>query len=356
MMSISLTIKEIELGLHDKSIDRNELFISAKEKYGICLNNFGNCSDNFGKVADSDDILRLIYEKYITEEEANDRVSIFYAYPILDIAARMGDIKMVKILFSLKVYISKNSFSEACKHGHLDLVKLMIKEDACKCKYKLLDGLCEAVCEHQYEVVKYLIDNGDNGDKILDEMYYLCSRRPPKMTIERETTKYELLNACLFRGALLGDIKMVQLALDNGAEDNGAEYINKALGVSCQYGHLEVAKLLIKNKRANVNLGLKWSGYSGNLELVKFMIDNGANDFNGSINTIGYNLCDKHIDIVKLLINHGANSFMEILQRLCNNNNPLSKTIIDLLKNKLNKDELKYLCSFGTKYTNFETK
>jgi len=109
---------------------------------------------------------------------------------------------------------------------------------------------------------------------------------------------------------------------------------NDLLFISCQYGYLEIVKLLLENS-ANINKknnngmnSLIYAFMYGNLEIVKLLIKNGAdiNDNNNKTSLIF--ACNfGHLEIVKLLIKNGANTTLMLASS--NGNLEIIKLLIE---------------------------
>lgn len=112
------------------------------------------------------------------------------------------------------------------------------------------------------------------------------------------------INLCFGHSCFYGNIKIVNMMIDRGAND-----WNGGLNGACEGGHLELVKIILsKNNRA-----CTWWDYSlykacigGNIHIVKLMInpeitgDNGARDWNWGL----YGACKfNHQNVAELMIN-----------------------------------------------------
>ena len=82
------------------------------------------------------------------------------------------------------------------------------------------------------------------------------------------------LNKRLIKAASSGDLQLVKLLLNQGAD------IIDALNYASYYGNIEIVKYLLEQGadiHAENDEALKLAAESGNLEIVKYLVENGAN-------------------------------------------------------------------------------
>ena len=95
-----------------------------------------------------------------------------------------------------------------------------------------------------------------------------------------------------------------------------------ALGLSSEYGHIEVVKFLIANGadiNADDGYALRLSSENGHIEVVKFLIENGANIHAGDDYALRMSSFYGRIDVVKILINADLDYYI---------NNEIAKKIV----------------------------
>jgi len=126
-------------------------------------------------------------------------------------------------------------FGEACKGGHIDIVKFMIEKGATDYNYGLR-GTCEG---GNVEIVNLMIKQGatdwDEG------LYFAC---------------------------LGGHMEIVKLMIKCEATD-----WYSGLRGACKGGHMEIVKLMIKCEATDWYSGLIRACKGGNIEIVKRMIE-----------------------------------------------------------------------------------
>ena len=156
---------------------------------------------------------------------------------------------------------------------------------------------------------------------------------------------FDNLNDKLVNAARDGDIHMVKLLIDIGADDYNNAMKWAAIGKSAK--HMEIVMLLSDLGADDYQTAMRWATYEGgnigmvgiildlgkkygyefdfndvmeeaategNMEIVKMMLDLGANNYDDSL----YNAArasnrkdvhrHDHLDIVKLMLEHGANA------------------------------------------------
>lgn len=111
------------------------------------------------------------------------------------------------------------------------------------------------------------------------------------------------LNDKLYKACKDGDIKSVETAIIEGAED-----LNWGLRAACEGGHTDLVKLLIKKgvNGANCwNEGLYYACKGDHIDIVKLMLNQGANVLDHGFMVA----CDRGcVEIVKLMINKNSDT------------------------------------------------
>jgi ankyrin repeat protein len=88
--------------------------------------------------------------------------------------------------------------------------------------------------------------------------------------------KYDAIdwNTALGCACRSGDISIIQLMIDNGAD-----YWNYGFWIACNDGNMHVVQYMIDKGADGWNGGLGHACYSGNMSIIQLMIDKGANDW-----------------------------------------------------------------------------
>jgi len=160
---------------------------------------------------------------------------------------------------------------------------------------------------------------------------YHCDSNNNKFKLD----KYNL-NTCLKAAAEIGDLELVKLLIEQGADVKANN--NYALRYASENGHLEVVKLLIEHGadvKAYDNYAIRHASAKGHLEVVKVLIEHGADVKDNDNYAIKWASDRGHLEVVKLLIEHGAN--VQIALNNCSYSN--KKFILDFIEKKLNNDD-----------------
>ena len=218
---------------------------------------------------------------------------------------------------------------DAVKKRDIGLVKCLIEANP-NCVNEIDEKgrtpLHWACCRNNLEMVQLLLDNGaEESINIANSGGY-----SPLWNEIDEEGRTPLHWACCHN-----NLKMVQLLLQNGA----TESVNKVdrnnqppLYWACNKNNLEMAQLLLKhctpetiNKAGQYSqTPLSWACYKNNLEMVKLLLQNGATE---SVNKVDRNnqpplywACWKNnLEMVKLLLLHGATVTHKITSSWINN-------------------------------------
>ncbi len=128
----------------------------------------------------------------------------------------------------------------------------------------------------------------------------------------------EFEHTALMIACMRGSEPIVKLLLKEGAEINATDPENNtALIYAIKYGLISIARFLIVDYHADVNLvnqdqdsALSWAAYRGSLPLVKLLLDHGAvidNVNRDGITPLFEAISRNHVAVVKALVEHGAN-------------------------------------------------
>jgi ankyrin repeat protein len=109
----------------------------------------------------------------------------------------------------------------------------------------------------------------------------------------------------LFKGAKHGILWLIQEALDEGADPSMGK--NYAIRLAAQYGHLEIVKLLLKDKRVNpaaeYNFAIRWASKHNHIEIVKLLLkDKRVNPAAENNRALFWAAENQNKDMVKLLL------------------------------------------------------
>ena len=250
-------------------------------------------------------------------------------------AIKKGNIKEVTVFLETDPHLSKKSKAlyYASKAGHLEIVKLLLKNganvNAQYSQYYCVTALDIAIENRHYEVVKLLLENGatlsyesKKGD--LETVKLLLKTRA------NVNAQDELSLTALHYASKNGHLEAVKLLLENGAnpniqanpckqgypDDEFSDQIGTALIFASSKGHLEIVKLLLENG-ADVNAkeegedltALHLASFEGHLEIVKLLLENGADvnaqDKNGKT-ALYYARRENHFGVENHLIKNQA--------------------------------------------------
>eukprot|EP00026_Physarum_polycephalum_P008705 Phypoly_transcript_08802.p1 GENE.Phypoly_transcript_08802~~Phypoly_transcript_08802.p1 ORF type:complete len:355 (+),score=48.37 Phypoly_transcript_08802:216-1280(+) len=195
----------------------------------------------------------------------------------------------------------------ACKHGHLQIVELLISrgakvnEEINKGVYLYQDDRNSTLCTPLYfaaqgghlDVVKLLLQHGA-------EVNELCERE----------------NTALMAAAEHGHLEVVKILVENGAQlEIASDFDGTAvLGASCA-GHVEILEYLLQH---GANPHSEGDGYSslavatkkGYTRVVQLLLEYGAGVEDVAylgVKALNAAVANNHTDIMALLIKYGAN-------------------------------------------------
>lgn len=243
----------------------------------------------------------------LIENGANTNLNSIEGYNSLHLPCELGHENIVKILLQTDVNINHQDkdgdapLMIASYHGYKNIIQILLKKDAdLNLQNKKGDtALMKAAYGNHFEVVKLLVENGaklnitskDNYSALAFSMSknnkemtkYLINAGENKIPLKAKELNPMLLNVCK-----KGDIELVQLFIDNGADKNYIDESivgagNTPLMLASTNNHLDIIEVLIKN---DVNLNLQndygitplWSAsMHGHIDVVKLLLENGAN-------------------------------------------------------------------------------
>lgn len=132
-------------------------------------------------------------------------------------------------------------------------------------------------------IAQYIIDNGivPTSFGINDEvLLHACKHGNLEivklLTYDNKDELSTLYFLPLGNASKYGHLEIVKLLIEKGVDVNaGANY---ALKLACIYDHLDIIKILIKNgaNETDDNLCLSWACNRGNFEMISLLLKNGA--------------------------------------------------------------------------------
>jgi len=179
-------------------------------------------------------------------------------YTSFVVACRNGHINIAKWI--IKNYLNleydtlNEGFKEACKNGHLNIVK-WIKDIFLEINYNTLNKAFREACKHGHlSIVKWLTENWPNIDHRALDDYAFCQacghghietakwliKNWPEMNVQ-VNTYHAFYNACDH-----GNLHVAKWLIEQYPNVNYKNYANSAFQAACASGHLHVVKWLIK--------------------------------------------------------------------------------------------------------------
>lgn len=253
----------------------------------------------------------------------------------------------------------------ATKNGHLAVIKWLLTIPSIRAQInetneKLRTPLMEAARNGYKDIAQILIDAGANihdmsgGSTPLHNAVFGGNSAIVDLLIKRgvdlEVHDDHQENTALILASYYGDIEIVKLLLDAGANPNLFDEEQKtALSHAADKGYLEIVKLLINAHAAidtqneNGHTPLMFAARAGHAAIVEFLIRNHAqinmrdNEGNTALHLA---IKEGHPHVVKLLLNAGALTTIPNEQEMTplmlaqRTNNPNKEAIIKLLRDK----------------------
>ncbi|XP_071095704.1 uncharacterized protein [Haliotis cracherodii] len=247
--------------------------------------------------------------------------------------------------------VKQTPFFEACKNGHIDIVRLLIEkgadvsaaaaddDDDC---YTALHLACK---NGHVDIVRLLIEKGADvsaaaaavaadDDDGYTALHLACKNGHidiVRLLIEKGADVSAAAAAiaaadddgytALHLACKNAHIDIVRLLIEKGADVSAAScFGSTALHLACENGHIDIVRLLIE-KGADVSAAaaaaddddgytaLQWACENGHIDIVRLLIEKGADVSAASCfgSTALHLACDNgHVDIVRLLIEKGA--------------------------------------------------
>lgn len=163
-----------------------------------------------------------------------------------------------------------DELGQACLHGHLDLVKCLLKI---------------------YGDVGY--DFFTDGDRMCSLLYFSC--KGGNLDIIHLWIEHEVdLNIGLQGACNGGHRDIIEYMIQKGANDFNCGLLYG----TCSGGHLDIAEYMIELGASEFDYGLEGACESGHLDLAEYMIQKGANKFEDALSIA---LQNRHPRVIKML-------------------------------------------------------
>jgi ankyrin repeat protein len=247
-------------------------------------------------------------------------------YSILNAAIDSKNLEIVKKLLDRGAILDNKTFYNAVNHGDLAIVKELLDRGADpNTKFSNGDSILNAAVlsrnENRLDIIRLLLERGadpntkfSNGDSILNAA-----------VLSRNQNRLDIIRLLLEKGAILddttfynavnyGDLAMVNLLLDRGANPNGQNKDGYSiLNAAIDSKNLEIVKKLLDRGAILDNKTFYNAVNHGDLAIVKELLDRGADPntkfSNGDsiLNAAVLSRNENRLDIIRLLLERGAN-------------------------------------------------
>ncbi|BCS82771.1 putative ankyrin repeat protein [Cotonvirus japonicus] len=152
-------------------------------------------------------------------------------------------------------------------------------------------------------VIKFAIKQGN-----LDIIKYILKLKHKKDTlIDNKRFTAIGLQKCLNLSCEFGHLEVAKFLVENGVDIQADN--NYAVQLASQSGHLEIVRFLVSqgaNIQSNDNCAVKWASQSGHLEVVKFLVSQGANIQAGNNHAVRWASYYGRLEVVRFLVEKGA--------------------------------------------------
>ncbi len=201
---------------------------------------------------------------------------------------------------------------KACKYGHLDLAKDIIKMfvGSPAVINMALKGACEG---NHRKIIDYILDHhGHTGPDINYGLYGACLGNHILLVSKMISLGAGNINEALKYACKSGSLELVKYLVAIGAEDTD----NTCLRYACSSGSIEVVKFMTSRGSNWYELGLCYACKSANHQMIDLMIDYGATDLN---NALTYAYKGGSYETIKYLTALGATipEYDNIMYYLC---------------------------------------
>lgn len=210
------------------------------------------------------DVVELLIDNFLFKKHIIDDVFLSASFE-----GKLSVLNLIlnKISIKIKSKLSwKTALDNACFGGHLDVIYLLIENNARNWN----SALNSACLKGHRHVVDLLIRRGANN--------------------WTEAFKY----ACVG-----GDINIVKLMIEKGADN-----WNWGLRKASSKGHLDIVELMIENGANNFITGVKKACLAGHLDVVKLLASN-INNSSSLKNVLKYAQIGEYIEIIDFAIKSG---------------------------------------------------
>ena len=133
--------------------------------------------------------------------------------------------------------------------------------------------------------------------------------------------KKKILNMVINEAAGGGHEKIVQMMIDEGADD-----FNSTMSEATGRGHEKIVQMMIDEGADDFYWMMSYAAGGGHEKIVQMMIDEGADDFNRAMTAAARG---GHEKIVQMMIDEGADNFDEVMEEATKGGH---EKIINLLK------------------------
>lgn len=247
------------------------------------------------------------------------RAELSLEEPALNAAARGGNIGIFRLFLDsgARIMDDDTTILAAVEGGNVDIVKLLLdsRETVIDVGYIYDPWLCAAAQRGHLEVVKFLLDKGATGWGAFSAPVLGGHRDTVNLLLQRG----HQINAfndgsALSSAAKRGDIQMVQLYLDGGADVNSTRERKKtALYKATKSGHIDIVKLLLQAgaeihpKKDQWEWAPLYAAISkGHTSIGKLLIDNYADNLPFSDVLLTALQCS-NLDLADILVESVAN-------------------------------------------------
>lgn len=170
--------------------------------------------------------------------------------------------------------------------------------------------LALAVPTGNMRLVEWLIEKG--CDDYYNGLEFCSNVKIAKLLLSKVVQNVDKLNLSLINNAKNGNLKMVELLCQKGAD-----WFENSIYEACVNGHLLVAKKLKEFGAKKFDWCLPYTCTKGHYDVVVWLIENGANNLDKALEFAAF---EGQTKIVQYLIQKGAKGFETALENAKRNN------------------------------------
>ncbi len=286
-------------------IDKNRLLIIAAEVNDLDLVKYLIDKDAKTNIKLDPEIKELYPEITISKDmEKNLEKYLVNGYPALKIAARRGNLSIIKYLLSISEDRNIIAFDSAIEGGNLETIKYL--RSLLDNQYTNLDqsAISTALRNNYMDVFDYFINRANN---MPTEWLFSAAQSGNLNMVKNLIEQYGYPRArfnCVSAAAKSGNLELVKYLIGLGADphfDNDYTVVeaarygqleilkylkslgcklnshnNAAIFEAVEYGHLDVVKYLIENGATTNNCLFVMAAINGRLVIFKYLISKGA--------------------------------------------------------------------------------